>query len=193
MSIPLDQLQSWLNDELVSGAPKPQQAVLSTIGMNNAAHARVVAIREIDERGLLFFTQRGTRKVEELNHHPQACMTFWFELYQREVIIEGNVRSLTQAENENYWLSYPREAQIRFCSYAPTSSRPITSKLVLEEKRRELERDFANQLIPFNSYYCGFRLLPTRIIFYAYRADELSDVCEYMLAGDRWTRQSLSP
>lgn len=122
MTNPFELLKTWLQEERDGGAPNPQQAVLATAAQQTAPHARVVAIREITENGLLFFTQRGTRKVQELQDNPHATMVFWLELQQRGVIVEGSVVPLSAEENGHYWQSYPREAQIRFYSYAPTST-----------------------------------------------------------------------
>jgi pyridoxamine 5'-phosphate oxidase len=193
MVLPFDLLHTWLAEEQTAGAPNPRQAVLSTAGLDGTPHARVVAIREIDDKGLLFFTQRGTRKVEELDHNPKATMTFWFELCQREVIIEGIAEPLTDTENDDYWQSYSREAQIRFYSYASTSTQPIDSKSVLEAIKKKIEQEYEGKPLPVSPFYCGFRIKPTRMMFYAYRTDELSDVFEYRLGNGTWTKQWLSP
>lgn len=193
MSHPIFLLQQWLREEKAAGAPDPQQAVLATTALNATPHARVVAIREIRESDLLFFTQRKTRKVTEMTQNPVAAMTFWFELLQREVILEGSVAALSEDENLQYWETYPRTAQIRFYSYAPTSSEPIKSKQLLEEKRKQVELQFAGQPLPLHTLYCGFRFKPSRIIFYAYRTAELSDVFEYQLTQGQWVEQRLSP
>lgn len=190
---PLTLLNAWLTEENQAGAPNPHQAVLATCAKDAIPHARVVALREIDERGLLFFTQLGTRKVKEITENPIATITFWFELFQREVIVEGNVSPLTAAENLQYWTGYSREAQIRFYSYAPTSSQQITSKTVLENRKLAIANEYNDKDIPLNPNYCGFRILPARFVFYAYRTDELSDVFEYRKQNDTWLKQWLSP
>lgn len=193
MQSPVELLNSWLTDENLAGAPNPRHAVLATSAKDAIPHARVVAIREIGEHGLIFFTQQGTRKVRELNENPLATMTFWFELFQREVIVEGTVTPLPETENQHYWLNYPRDAQIRFYSYAPTSSQPVTSKEVLENRKKEIELEFTDKELPLSHYYCGFRLRPSRFIFYTYRIDELSDVFEYRDNNGAWIKQWLSP
>lgn len=190
---PIEHLNQWLQDERDAGAPNPQQAVLSTATRDAIPHSRVVAIRETNAQGLLFFTQRETRKVTEMRENPSVSMTFWFELRCREVIIEGLIEALSEAENEHYWHSYPREAQIRFHSYAPTSAKPIQNKQELEEKRRFIQEQYTGHPVPMSPLYCGFRLKPSRFIFYAYRSDELSDVLEYTSLHDEWTTQHLSP
>ena len=190
---PRKHLNQWLQDERTAGAPNPQQAVLSTADSRGVPHSRVVAIREINTHGLLFFTQRDTRKVTEMRMNPSVSMTFWFELRLREVIIEGVIEALSEAENEQYWQSYPREAQIRFHSYAPTSAQPIQNKQELEEKRKIIQQTCTDQPVPVSPFYCGFRLKPNRFVFYAYRSDELSDVLEYACLDDEWVEQLLSP
>lgn len=193
MTNPFELLKLWLQDERENGAPNPQQAVLSTATDQGIPHARVVAIREMTENGLLFFTQRGTRKVKELKDNPNASIVFWLELQQREVIIEGIVAPLSAAENDDYWQSYPPEAQIRFYSYAPTSAQPIANMVALEDQKKHIERRYEGKPLPISPFYCGYRLKPSRMVFYAYRTDKLSDMFEYCCVTDHWTRQLLSP
>lgn len=191
---PIELLNNWLSEEQSAGVTNPRQAVLATCNKRDAIpHARVVAIREIDEKGLLFFTQRNTKKVSEITDNPIATLVFWLEISQREIIVEGSVIALSDAENDNYWQGYPRENQVRFASYAPTSSQPISSKAVLENKKRELAIEFADKALPLNPFYCGFKIIPNKLVFYAFRTDELSDVFEYRLLDGNWIKQWLSP
>lgn len=76
---PITLLTTWISEELQRGAPNPQHAILATAGKDSIPHGRVIAIREINEQGLLFFTQRGTRKVVEMTYNPIVSLTFWFE------------------------------------------------------------------------------------------------------------------
>lgn len=190
---PVPLLKNWLDDEKELGVMNPQQAVLSTSTLTAIPHSRVVAIREINDDELLFFTQKGTRKVTELMNNPVAALTFWFELSSREVIVEGAVYPLAKEENLSHWNSYPREAQIRFHSYAATSAQPISGKEILEQKKKQIEREYQDQALPMSEFYCGFRFKPHRMIFYSYRTDELSDVAEYVSQNNGWVRRVLSP
>jgi len=193
MTNPIDLLNQWLIEERERGAPDPQQAVLSTATKEGIPHNRVVAIREITSQSLLFFTQRGSRKVAELRDNPHAAMAFWFELFEREVIIEGIIEALPEAENNQYWMNYPRKAQIRFYSYAATSSQVIASKQALEDKRKNVEHDYHHKPLPLSPFYCGFRLKPAKMLFYTYRTDELSDVIVHHYNNNEWSSQLMSP
>ncbi len=190
---PMEILMSWLNDECTAGAKHSQHAILSTMGINDHPHGRVVAIREVQPDRLIFFTQKGSRKVEEITACPNVTLTFWFERFAREVIIEGPAEFLSEAENERYWNTYPTWAQIRFNSYAATSGQPILDKQILENKKREVESRYKDQAIPVSEHYYGVYVRPQRFVFYSYRLDELSDVLEYQKSGDTWVKQCLSP
>ena len=193
-SIPISKLLLWLKEEQLAGAPDPHSAVLATVAAGAMPHSRVVAIREINDQGLLFFTQKHTRKVSEIESNPHASLTFWLELKERQVCIDGEIEPLSYQENESYWLTYPRFSQIRFTAYAPTSGQPIQSKSILEANKLAIEKDFQNIPVPFNPLYCGYRIKPKRFIFYAYRTDELSDVSEYTKQNEEnWRQQIISP
>lgn len=192
--MPLQLLKQWIKEEKDNGAPNPQQAILSTATKEGIPHSRVVAIREIAPQGILFFTQKGTRKVTEIADNPCASLTFWFELMQREVILEALIEALSEEENKEYWSTYPRIAQLRFLAYAPTSSQPIDSKQILEDKKSFIEQEHKDQELPYTPLYCGYRIIPSKFTFYEYRTDELSDVSQYVLQeNSQWQKQVISP
>lgn len=192
--MPLQLLQQWIKEEKDHGAPNPQQAILSTATKEGIPHSRVVAIREITPQGILFFTQKGTRKVTEIADNPRASLTFWFELLQKEVILEALIEALSEGENKAYWSTYPRIAQLRFLAYAPTSSQPIDSKQILEDKKLFIEQEYKDQELPYTPLYCGYRIIPSKFTFYEYRTDELSDVSQYVLQeNSQWQKQVISP
>lgn len=192
--MPISTLTQWLDEEKVAGAPDPKQAVLATCTPDAIPHSRVVAIREISPDGLLFFTQKGTRKVAELLVNPHVSLNFWFELTERQIIIEGIATPLTDAENHDYWITYSRFAQLRFYAYAPTSSQEISSKQILEDKKNTIAKKFENQEIPVHPLYCGYRIKPIKFLFYTYRTDELSDITAYLKQDNgSWEEKAVSP
>lgn len=190
---PIQLLLTWLEEEKSCGAQNAQHAVLSTQGLNGHPHGRVVALREITEDRILLFTQKRTRKVQEIKNNEQVTLTFWFERYAREVIIEGTAHFLSEEQNAHYWTNYPQWAQVRFCSYAPTSGLPIESKHILENKKLKIEQASKNNLLPCSPDYCGISINPKRFVFYSYRLDELSDVWEYTIDNQAIVKRRLSP
>lgn len=183
----------WLEKEKALGSPDPYNIVLATATKEGIPHSRIVAAREITSIGILFFTQRCSKKVQELTDNPKASMTLWLPLQQREVVIDGDIQSLTAAENNSYWQSYSRERQLRFSVYAKMSGQPIHSLDELEKERQLLEKKLNGLDIPLSEHYCGFRLMPHTFYFYTLGVNTFSEVIKYTLKQQQWEQQYLSP
>lgn len=183
----------WLKKEKELGVEQADCAVLATATATGTPHCRIVAIREIKEDSLLFFTQQKTRKVDELLNNPFAAMNFSLLMQQRQISMEGIAKPLSYEENNYYWQSLPRERQLRFSTYAPTSGQVIANLDELEEKKRELAGQFNNVLFPMSEYYCGFRFIPETFIFYTVGSITFSEVIKYSKNKHGWQQQLLSP
>lgn len=192
--MPFNQLINWLNKEKELGIEQPQCAVLATCTSSGIPHSRVVAIREIEIDSLLFFTQKGTRKVIELLANPAATLNFLFAKQQRQVIIEGWAKPISSEENEYYWNHLPRERQLRFSTYASTSGQVIQDLRQLDKRKQEFNEQFFNQPIPMSEYYCGFRFIPETFIFYTIAPISFSEVIRYCREEkEYWRKELLSP
>ncbi|WP_242604300.1 pyridoxamine 5'-phosphate oxidase family protein [Legionella brunensis] len=93
--MPFNKMNKWLNEEKELGVAV-NSAVLATVSPQGIPHSRVVAIREIKEDSLIFFTQRKTRKVTDLLNNPAASMNFFLALQQRQIVMDGITELLTQ-------------------------------------------------------------------------------------------------
>ncbi|WP_228840612.1 pyridoxine/pyridoxamine 5'-phosphate oxidase [Candidatus Protochlamydia phocaeensis] len=192
-SIPFNRIQAWLEKEKELGSPFPDRVVLATATPQGVPSSRIVAIRELTEQGLVFFTQLGTKKTHELRENPCASMTLWLALQQRQVILDGNIISLTQQENESFWKALPQERQLRFSTYAPLSGQPISSAAILEDEFQKLTKTFKDQPLPVCKHYCGYRLLPESISFYTLGTQNFSESIKYTLHHQQWKEQLISP
>ncbi|WP_238400667.1 pyridoxamine 5'-phosphate oxidase family protein [Legionella bononiensis] len=186
-------LKEWLNKEKERGIEDPSCAVLSTCSSSSEPHSRVVAIREIETESLLFFTQQKTRKVAELLNNPKSCLNFLFAMQNRQVILESTAIPISQEENEAFWSTLPRERQLRFSAYAPTSGLVIKDLNQLETRKKELSDQFAGLPIPMSEYYFGFRFIPETWIFYTVGSISFSEVIRYTKIEDSWKSELISP
>jgi pyridoxamine 5'-phosphate oxidase len=187
------QLKNLLKQEKQLGVIEPECAVLATVTAEGNPHSRIVAIREIEKESLLFFTQRFSRKVFELQKNPNATLNFWFAMQQRQVLLEGTVNPLSYEENQGFWNSLPRERQLRFSSCALTTGKVIEDQTVLEKRKAELMTQFTDQEIPMSPHYCGFRFTPNIMYFYTLGITTFSEVIRYTKIAEHWQRECLSP
>lgn len=190
---PLFTMQGWIEKEKALGSTSPDRVVLATCSSEGIPHSRIVAIREVTQEGVLFFTQRGTKKVAELMHNPYCSMTLWLALQQRQVILDGITKPLTHHENESFWATLPRERQLRFSAYAPTSGQVIDSVSVLENQLGTLTEKFLGNAVPMCPDYCGFHLIAQTICFYTLREGTFSESLRYKRHENEWIKQLISP
>ena len=77
---PIAQLRAWL-DEAQRRHGRPQAMTLATATPDGKPSVRVVLLRGLDHHGLTFFTNRTSRKGEELRLNPRAAVAIhWWEL-----------------------------------------------------------------------------------------------------------------
>lgn len=188
--MPFQTINTWIEEEKELGSFSASSIVLATASSEGKVHSRVVAIREITELGVLFFTQKRSRKTQDLIENPSASMTLWLPLKQREVVLDGVVEPLSQHENQTYWESLPRERQLRFLTYQ--SGKPIESLNDLQVEYNALEKKYHNNIIPMGECYCGYRLIPHMFYFYTLGNDTFSEVIKWAFVNGNWEKKLVS-
>ena len=124
---PLQQFKTWLDEALAAGVPEPNAMTLATVGPEGRPSTRIVLIKDIDERGLVWYTNYESRKGRELAAHPFAALQFhWVEL-ERVVRIEGVVEKVSDEESDEYFHSRPLDSRIG--AWASPQSQVISGRV----------------------------------------------------------------
>jgi pyridoxamine 5'-phosphate oxidase len=187
---PIAQFRVWLDDAstLSQGAAS---MTLATSTLAGRPSVRIVLLRGLEERGFVFFTNRESRKGNELEQNPHAALLFhWWEL-GRQVRVEGPVEEIAQTESETYWRSRPPRS--RLAAWASPQSRPLASRQALEKAFESAQSRFAGDEIPLPPFWGGYRVLPESIEFWLHRDDRLHDRVRYRQASGGWVRERLAP
>jgi pyridoxamine 5'-phosphate oxidase len=189
---PMTQFAHWMSDALASDMPEPTAMVLSTVTEQDRPQSRTVLLKAHDQAGFTFYSNRTSRKGRELAANPAACLVFpWYGL-QRQVIAEGRVRELTQAQSEPYFRSRPRGSQIG--AWASRQSSVLASRAVLEDRVAELERRWPDpEQVPMPDFWGGYLLEPDAVEFWQAGTFRLHDRLRYRREGDGWQVDRLSP
>ena len=183
-------LTAWLDDGRAA-APDQDSMTLATATPDGRPSARVVLLRGIDERGITFFTNRTSRKGDELRLNPRAAAVIhWWEL-GRQVRIEGSVEETSDEESRAYWRTRPRGSQV--AAWASRQSQPLRGREELDARVAELEERFASEDVPLPPFWGGYRLIPASIEFWTHRDDRLHDRVRYLREPDRWRAERLAP
>lgn len=187
---PIAQLQAWVADARAS-VPAPDAMTLATADASGRPSARVVLLRGIDERGLVFFTNRTSRKGEELRENPRAAVVLhWWEL-GRQVRVEGDVTEVGDEESAAYWRGRPRASQL--AGWASPQSKVLANRSDLDARVVEVEERFDGSEVPLPTFWGGYRVVPDSIEFWTHQDNRLHDRIRFVRRGADWQRERLAP
>ena len=187
---PIAVAQAWL-DEARNVVGEPQTMTLATATRDGKPSARVVLLRGLDDRGLVFFTNRESRKGQELRRNPRAAVVLhWWEL-GRQLRVEGVVEEVSEEESAAYWKTRPRGSQV--ASWASRQSLELADRSELAARVAEARERFANGDVPLPPFWGGYRVVPETIELWTHRDDRLHERVRYERDGGGWRRALLAP
>jgi pyridoxamine 5'-phosphate oxidase len=188
---PFNRFRRWFDEAARARAPLPEAMSLATSGADNRPSVRYVLLKEVDERGFVFYTNRLSRKGGQLQRNPRAALAFYWHATGKQVRCEGRVEMLSAAAADDYWASRPRASQL--ASLASSQSAPLQSRSILLASVRRLEREYRGRDIPRPLHWIGYRLVPDRVEFWTRREPRLHHREEFVKRGGRWSMRLLQP
>jgi pyridoxamine 5'-phosphate oxidase len=190
--VPLTLFQRWLDEAKATGMHLPEAMTLATSTPDGKPSARLVLLKQADDRGFVFFTNYQSRKARELDSNAHAALVFYWPQLERQVRVEGKVERVPVTESDAYFKTRPRESQIG--AAASPQSEAIGSREELQEKVDELEKFYEGREVERPEHWGGYRLRPERIEFWKGRPGRLHDRISYARQADgTWTITRLAP
>jgi pyridoxamine 5'-phosphate oxidase len=189
---PFRQFKKWLSQALDAQLPEPNAMTVATATSDGNPSARMVLLKDFDERGFVFYTNYNSQKGQELGENPQASLVFWWAELERQVRISGRVEKVSEDESDQYFHSRPLNS--RLGAWASNQSEVIENREVLEQRLQELQVKYENQDVPRPKHWGGVRVIPTQIEFWQGRPSRLHDRLLYTCLDDgSWKIERLSP
>jgi pyridoxamine 5'-phosphate oxidase len=188
---PIKQFNNWFTAAFKAQILDANAMTLATC-VGSKPSARVVLLKDFDERGFVFFTNYASDKGRQLDKNPNAALVFYWMEVERQIRIQGKVEKTTRAESEEYFRSRPIGAQLG--AWASHQSEAIDARRVLDARLEEMKQRFAEGPIPLPPHWGGYRLKPERVEFWQGRPDRLHDRFRYTLQRDgSWKIDRLAP
>ncbi|HKL26919.1 MAG TPA: pyridoxamine 5'-phosphate oxidase [Desulfuromonadales bacterium] len=189
---PFRQFLQWFQEAEQAGMPLPNAMNLATSTQAGRPSVRMVLLKGVDDRGLIFHTNYQSRKGQEIKENPFAAIVFYWSALARQVRIEGKVEKLDPAESEAYFASRPRGSQIG--AHASPQSQVVADRDALVAIYQAAEKKFSGKSVPRPENWGGYRLVPQIFEFWQEGANRIHDRLRYRRdeAGD-WVLERLAP
>ncbi len=187
---PLRQFERWLEGARTAGIDLPEAMAIASATREGVPSLRMVLLRGVDERGLVFNTNYESRKARELAANPRAALLFYWHELGRQVRIEGVVETVDAREADAYFATRPRGSKLS--AWASHQSGVIADRATLEARFAELAEQYPDE-VPRPPFWGGYRLVPELWEFWQHRDDRLHDRLRYRRANGGWTIERLGP
>lgn len=188
---PFDEFARWFDGAVAAGVSQANAFVLATADESGRPSARAVLMKEMSERGLVFYTNRASRKGQDLAANPRAAACFvWMELH-RQIRVEGHVVKVDDSASEAYFASRPVGA--RLAAAASAQSEVVADRRTLEDTRSDLAARYPDGDVPRPSNWGGYLIVPDTFEFWQGRPDRFHDRLRYRAEDGRWVIERLAP
>ena len=186
---PFVQFARWF-EQIRTVDPDPTAMALATATADGRPSSRMVLLKGIDARGLVFFTNYESRKAQELAQTGRASLLFYWRSLERQVRVDGIVEKVSDAESDAYFASRPLES--RWSVYASNQSAVVADRAALESRFEDARQTYGDG-VPRPAWWGGYRVVPDEFEFWQGRASRLHDRLRYQKSGETWIRERLAP
>ena len=153
-SDPVAAFTVWMDEARQTALPNPNAMTLATADAAGRPSARIVLLKDLSERGAVFYTNRLSRKGRELAANARAALLFHWDVLDRQVRIEGEVSLVSDAESDAYFATRPRPSRIG--AWASRQSEVVASRAELEAAVADVQERFADQDVPRPPHWGGY-------------------------------------
>ncbi len=187
----IEQFTRWWNEAIASDIDEVNAMTLATLALDGMPSARIVLLKDYDERGFVFFTNYNSAKGKAIAAHPKAALVFFWKELERQIRVQGNVEKVSEQESDDYFSSRPVGSRIG--AWSSPQSEVIESRHLLEDNVEKYTSEMKSG-IPRPQHWGGYRVKPVSIEFWQGRSSRLHDRIEYRLQpDDSWKKVRLAP
>jgi len=187
---PIALFQEWFHEATEAGIKEPSAMTVATVD-DDGPDARMLLLKEVDERGFVFYTNLESPKAQALRNDPRVALCFYWNTIEKQVRVRGRATLVNDAEADAYFATRPRLSQIS--AWASKQSRAMEGYFELEAEVAKAALRFGVGAISRPPFWSGFRVAPERIEFWHGKPYRRHHRTVYTRGEDGWRTQFLYP
>ena len=172
----------------------PNAALVSSVDAEGNPNARVILIKDVSNKGFVFYTNYQSQKGKELFHNNKGHLTWYSRAQGVSIRIQGKVQKIDSSISDNYFASRDRNAQIS--ASISKQSETVESREVLDAEFKKFAVEYEGKEIPRPDHWGGVIIQPEKVEVWKSRDDyktRLHDRIVFTLSNDQWTKSRLYP
>jgi pyridoxamine 5'-phosphate oxidase len=181
----------WYAEARTAEINDPDAMALATADSRGYPSVRMVLLKGHGPEGFVFYTNRESRKGDELAANPRASLLFHWKALRRQIRIEGTIELVSNTEADAYFAARSRDSQLG--AWASDQSRPLDCRATFEARFEEANARFEGRDVPRPPHWGGYRLVPDRIEYWNDRPHRLHERRLFTRSIDGWTEGLLYP
>ena len=188
---PFQLFDEWYAEAQTAEINDPDAIALATAGAAGQPSVRMVLLKGHGPDGFVFYTNRESRKGDDLAANPHAALLFHWKALRRQVRIEGVIEPVSDAEADAYFATRSRDSQLG--AWASDQSRPLDSRATFDARYEQAKARFEGRDVPRPPHWGGYQLVPDRIEFWSDRPHRLHERRLFTRSSDGWAEGLLYP
>ncbi len=172
----------------------PNAALVSSVDAEGNPNARVILIKDVSNKGFVFYTNYQSQKGKELFHNNKGHLTWYSRAQGVSIRIQGEVQKIDASISDNYFVSRDRNAQIS--ASISKQSETVESRELLDAEFKKFADKYEGKEIPRPNNWGGVIIHPEKVEVWKSRDDyktRLHDRIVFTLSNDQWTKSRLYP
>jgi pyridoxamine 5'-phosphate oxidase len=190
---PMELFQKWFHEaETGSGGAEVNPMTLSTLDADGYPSNRIVLLKRFTWEGFIFYTNYNSDKGESISRHPQVCLSFFWPVMERQVIIRGKAEKIASNLYDGYFETRPKGSQLG--AWASEQSAVVPTRGYLDQRLKDFEVKFEGKEVPRPPHWGGFLVRPELMEFWQGRSNRMHDRILFTLQENyEWKVDRLAP
>ena len=191
---PQQAFEAWLDEAIAHQVPEPHAVTLSTTDAEGRPDARVLILKNIDDRGWHFAFKAESPKGRQISANNNVALTFYWPQLGRQIRLRGKAKSLPRDECDRDFAA--RSTKAKVTAMISKQSQPLDDPELVEKRLEEalLVQENGEEEISSEGW-AVYAVQPDVVEFWQASSARLHQRTKYLWdqAVARWTKTALWP